>query len=145
MVTWLDGISRAYCAFHRADRSTCLEFVQRIFEICVNECLLSVYKRVQTKATNVLKVRRQRLSFVRSPTNFCFSDDHQSHSETSSRNVARKSVVEKSLPNRRTRPDLRLHAVVELRPSSSRRHVGTARQRLVRVLSKRKTSRRNVF
>lgn len=55
MVVWLDGMSRALCAFNRSDRSACLENIQRIFEICVNECLLSVYKRVQTKATNVLK------------------------------------------------------------------------------------------
>jgi hypothetical protein len=56
MVIWLDGISRAYCAFHRSDSELCLTYISRLFEICINECLLSVYKRVQTKATNVLKV-----------------------------------------------------------------------------------------
>ncbi|CAF3322734.1 unnamed protein product [Rotaria socialis] len=52
---WLDGICRAYCSFHRSDPVTCLTFISKLFEICINECLLSVYKRVQTKATNVLK------------------------------------------------------------------------------------------
>ena len=33
----------------------CLNYISKLFEICVNECLLSVYKRVQIKATNVLK------------------------------------------------------------------------------------------
>ena len=85
MVIWLNGVSRAYCAFHRSDRSACLEFVQRIFEICVNECLLSVYKRVHTKATNVLKVRinEQIDPFVF----FVILDDHQSHPETTNRNI----------------------------------------------------------
>ncbi|UJR27399.1 hypothetical protein I4U23_008689 [Adineta vaga] len=55
MVIWLDGICRAYCAFHRSDSVTCLTYISKLFEICINECLLSVYKRVQTKATNVLK------------------------------------------------------------------------------------------
>ncbi|CAF0825129.1 unnamed protein product [Rotaria sp. Silwood1] len=55
MVIWLDGICRAYCAFHRSDSATCLNYILKLFEICINECLLSVYKRVQTKATNVLK------------------------------------------------------------------------------------------
>ena len=55
MVIWLDGISRAYCAFHRAESANCLNYIPKLFEICVNECLLSVYKRVQIKATNVLK------------------------------------------------------------------------------------------
>lgn len=56
MLVWLDGMSRAYCAFHRSDPTSCLTFVLRIFEIGINECLLSVYKPVQAKATNVLKV-----------------------------------------------------------------------------------------
>jgi hypothetical protein len=56
MAIWLDGISRAYCAFHRSDSVTCLSYILKLFEICINDCLLSVYKRVQTKATNVLKV-----------------------------------------------------------------------------------------
>ncbi|CAF0826341.1 unnamed protein product [Adineta ricciae] len=55
MIVWLDGICRAYCAFHRSDSAACLNFISKLFEICINECLLSVYKRVQTKATNVLK------------------------------------------------------------------------------------------
>ncbi|CAF0813121.1 unnamed protein product [Adineta steineri] len=55
MITWLDGICRAYCAFHRSDSVTCLGYISKLFEICMNECLLSVYKRVQTKATTVLK------------------------------------------------------------------------------------------
>lgn len=63
MVTWLDGISRAYYAFHRSDSITCLTYIQKLFEICINECLLSVYKRVQTKATNVLKVLSLSKSF----------------------------------------------------------------------------------
>ena len=56
MGVWLDGILRAYSAFHRADPAACLNYIQRLFEICINECFLSVYKRVQSKATNVLKV-----------------------------------------------------------------------------------------
>ncbi|CAF4170790.1 unnamed protein product, partial [Rotaria sp. Silwood2] len=55
MVIWLDGICRAYCAFHRSDSVTCLNYILKLFEICINECLLSVYQRVQKKATNVLK------------------------------------------------------------------------------------------
>jgi hypothetical protein len=58
MVIWLDGICRAYCAFHRSDPVTCLNYILKLFEICINECLLSVYKRVQTKTTNVLKVNK---------------------------------------------------------------------------------------
>ena len=64
MLVWLDGISRAYCAFHRSDPESCLTFVLRLFEICINECLLSVYKRVQNKATNVLKVNCQIVRFA---------------------------------------------------------------------------------
>ncbi len=56
MIIWLDGICRAYCSFHRSDSLTCLNYILKLFEICINECLLSVYKRVQTKATNILKV-----------------------------------------------------------------------------------------
>ncbi|CAF1145441.1 unnamed protein product [Rotaria sordida] len=55
MIIWLDGICRAYCAFHRSDSVTCLSYILKLFEICINECLLSVYKQVHTKATNVLK------------------------------------------------------------------------------------------
>lgn len=56
MIVWLDGMCRAYCAFHRSDSTTCLTYISKLFEICINECLLSVYKRVQAKATHVLKV-----------------------------------------------------------------------------------------
>ena len=56
MIIWLDGMSRAFCAFHRSDSETCLNYISKLFEICINECLLSVYKRVQVKTTNILKV-----------------------------------------------------------------------------------------
>lgn len=56
MIIWLDGMCRAFCAFHRSDSETCLNYISKLFEICINECLLSVYKRVQVKTTNILKV-----------------------------------------------------------------------------------------
>ena len=56
MIIWLDGICRAYRAFHRLDSVTCLNYISKLFDTCINECLLSIYKRVQTKTTHILKV-----------------------------------------------------------------------------------------
>ena len=136
MIIWLDGICRAYCSFHRSDPVTCLNYILKLFEICINECLLSVYKRVQMKATNVLKVFHTLLFCVEIKTLVFLVDNYKNNLKTSNWYITFKSIIKRIISNSWTWFNICLYIIMELCSSFNWRYVWFNGKRLFWILSK---------